>query len=55
MSFTLSLGEKAPDFLLSATDGKKYSLKNFEKAKALVEAKFNVLLETEIKIVPERI
>jgi len=36
MSFTLALGEKAPDFLLSATDGKKYSLKDFEKAKALV-------------------
>jgi peroxiredoxin len=36
MPFTLQLGSSAPDFKLPATDGKKYSLKNFQKAKALV-------------------
>jgi len=36
MPFTLNLGAKAIDFLLLATDGKKYSLKDFETAKALV-------------------
>lgn len=34
--YTLSLGSKAIDFSLPATDGKTYSLKNFEKAKGLV-------------------
>jgi len=36
MSFTLKLGEIAPDFNLIATDNRTYSLKNFEKAKILV-------------------
>lgn len=30
MPFTLSLGAKAPDFHLKATDGKTYSLKDFD-------------------------
>lgn len=34
--FTLSLGASAPDFKLPATDGKIYSLKDFEKAPVLV-------------------
>lgn len=34
--FTLQLGEKAPNFSLPATDGKTYSLQDFEKAPALV-------------------
>ncbi len=34
--FTLQLGEKAPDFKLLATDGKTYSLADFEAAKVLV-------------------
>jgi thiol-disulfide isomerase/thioredoxin len=33
---TLEPGKKAPDFSLLGVDGKKYSLKDFEKAKALV-------------------
>lgn len=36
MAFTLSLGSKAPGFLLKATDGKIYSLKDFAGAKVLV-------------------
>lgn len=36
MSFTLSIGESAPDFNLPATDGKTYSLKNFSESKYLV-------------------
>ncbi|PJD98120.1 MAG: thioredoxin family protein [Parachlamydia sp.] len=36
MPFTLSIGEKAPDFFLPATDGKNYSLKDFASASALV-------------------
>lgn len=36
MPFTLQLGAKAPDFSLPATDGKTYSLKDFEKAPVLV-------------------
>src|SRR5690625_2943873 len=36
MTFTLSIGEKAPDFKLPATDGKKYSLSDFDDAKVLV-------------------
>ena len=36
MSFTLQIGEKAPDFALPATDGKNYSLADFDDAKVLV-------------------
>lgn len=36
MSFTLSLGNSAPDFALPATDGRTYSLKDFQDAKFLV-------------------
>lgn len=36
MPFTLPLGAKAPQFHLPATDGKEYSLDDFDKAKALV-------------------
>lgn len=36
MPFTLPLGEKAVDFDLMATDGKRYSLKDFDEAKILV-------------------
>lgn len=36
MSFTLQLGSKAIDFSLPATDGKTYSLKDFEDAKVLI-------------------
>ncbi len=36
MGFTLSIGEKAPDFQLPATDGKTYSLDDFSHAKGLV-------------------
>lgn len=36
MSFTLELGDKAPDFKLPATDGKTYSLIDFANAKILV-------------------
>lgn len=36
MPFTLTLGAKASDFKLPATDGKTYSLKDFADAKALV-------------------
>ncbi|CDR33801.1 thioredoxin family protein [Criblamydia sequanensis] len=36
MPFTLPLGEKAVDFDLMATDGKRYSLKDFDDAKILV-------------------
>lgn len=36
MAYTLQLGEKAPDFKLSATDGKSYSLSDFDHAKYLV-------------------
>jgi peroxiredoxin len=36
MKFTLSIGDKAPDFMLAATDGKIYSLKDFDEAKVLV-------------------
>jgi peroxiredoxin len=36
MPFTLPLGSQAIDFKLKATDGKTYSLKDFEKAKILV-------------------
>ena len=34
--FTLEIGEKAPDFLLLGTDGRYYSLKEFQQAKILV-------------------
>ncbi len=36
MSFTLSLGDSAPDFTLPATDGKTYSLSDFKGSKAVV-------------------
>jgi peroxiredoxin len=36
MAFTLSLGSKAPDFSLPATDGNTYSLEDFADAKVLV-------------------
>ncbi|MBN1598323.1 MAG: thioredoxin family protein [Bacteroidales bacterium] len=36
MAYTLNVGDKAPDFLLKATDGKKYSLNNFSNEKYLV-------------------
>jgi len=36
MSFTLSLGQKAPDFNLPGVDGEKYSLASFKDAKILV-------------------
>src|SRR5208283_1053491 len=36
MSFTLSIGAKAPDFSLPATDGKTYKLADFKNAKTLV-------------------
>ncbi len=36
MAFTLSIGETAPDFILPATNGNIYSLKDFSKSKYLV-------------------
>jgi peroxiredoxin len=36
MPFTLRIGDKAPDFELPATDGKRYRLADFAGAKALV-------------------
>ena len=36
MPFTLSIGAKAPDFSLPATDGKTYKLSDFKNAKTLV-------------------
>lgn len=36
MAFTLGIGEMAPDFFLPGTDGKTYSLEDFEDAKVLV-------------------
>jgi len=36
LMFTLQIGEKACDFALPATDGKTYSLADFEMAKVLV-------------------
>lgn len=36
MTYTLPLGAKAPDFILTGTDEKKYSLADFENAQALV-------------------
>jgi len=36
MKFTLSIGDQAPDFTLEATDGKIYSLKDFNDVKVLV-------------------
>jgi peroxiredoxin len=36
MAFTLSLGEKAPEFTLKATDGNTYSLADFNTADYLV-------------------
>ena len=35
-TFTLKLGEKAPDFRLPGTDGKTYALEDFKGAKGLV-------------------
>ena len=36
MAYTLEIGQKAPDFSLLSTDGKIYSLKNFDQHKYLV-------------------
>ena len=36
MAFTLELGQTAIEFKLPATDGKEYSLSDFEKFKYLV-------------------
>ena len=36
MGFTLDIGAKAPNFKLPATDGKSYSLKDFDAAEILV-------------------
>ncbi|MBN1138074.1 MAG: thioredoxin family protein [Anaerolineae bacterium] len=36
MAFTLQLGASAPDFNLPATDGKRYSLADFDDAEVLV-------------------
>ena len=36
VGFTLSIGEKAPEFRLPASDGKTYSLEDFSHAKGLV-------------------
>lgn len=36
MPFTLQIGDKAPDFSLLATNGKKYSLKDFADSPVLV-------------------
>ena len=36
MAFTLSIGDRAPDFSLPATDGKTYSLADFTAARVLV-------------------
>jgi peroxiredoxin len=36
MAFTLTIGSKAPDFTLKATDGKLYSLSDFSSDKFLV-------------------
>ena len=36
MAFTLQLGEKLPDFILPATDGKTYQLSDFDDAEVLV-------------------
>jgi peroxiredoxin len=36
MAFTLTIGDKAPDFSLPATDGKTYKLSDFKNAKTLV-------------------
>ena len=36
MTFTLQIGDSAPDFNLPATDGNNYSLDSFKDAKALV-------------------
>jgi peroxiredoxin len=36
MSFTLKIGEKAPDFNLKATDGNTYGLSDFNEVKILV-------------------
>jgi peroxiredoxin len=36
VAYTISLGDKAPDFSLPATDGKTYSLSDFDDADVLV-------------------
>jgi peroxiredoxin len=36
MAFTLELGNRAPDFKLTATDGKTYGLSDFKDARVLV-------------------
>ncbi len=36
MAFTLQIGEQAPDFSVEGTDGRTYTLSDFDDAKALV-------------------
>ena len=36
MGFTLSIGDRAPDFTLAATDGKIYSMRDFNDASVLI-------------------
>lgn len=36
MAFTLKLGERAPEFTLPATDGRRYTLSDFDDASVLV-------------------
>jgi len=36
MAFTLQIGEKAPDFIIPATDGKDYQLSDFDQFDVLV-------------------
>jgi peroxiredoxin len=36
MSFTLQIGDKAPDYKLPATDGNTYQLSDFNDARVLV-------------------
>jgi peroxiredoxin len=36
MAFTLEIGAEAPEFVLPATDGRKYALEDFADAEVLV-------------------